>query len=338
MRSELERIARAVWPLAAGVLLGLVIGGVWTLLQTDRYRAESHVVLTGAPASRLAPAVVTLANGHVVQENVKQTLRLSNPPDLSASLDKNILDIVAEAGSKERARQVDAEAAQVVTQLVAARFGSQGLQASLLDPAHVVEQTSPTPGRNLLICGLLGLVAGGALAYPRSWRRATPPSGGGEVDPNLERRLKKRINEVTKRERAMARHAGELAQREAALEQRRREVARLEARLKEREAELGAAKQELAASGAAPSPPPPEPEAIPVPAPPQVTRVGSWNVNTLQRAVDSQTGATAEQAEEWTTYLFFLRGHAASDGSLPPQFDGLVADVFGALDALSTPE
>jgi len=38
-----------------------------------------------------------------------------------------------------------------------------------------------------------------------------------------------------------------------------------------------------------------------------------------------------EQAEEWRTYLFFLREHATSDGSLPRQFDGLVEDVFGAL-------
>jgi hypothetical protein len=69
-----------------------------------------------------------------------------------------------------------------------------------------------------------------------------------------------------------------------------------------------------------------------------VTRPGSWNINNLQRLVDSQTDASAEQAEEWTNYLFFLRAHAASDGSLPPQFDGLIEDVFGAIDGSSTPE
>ncbi len=68
-----------------------------------------------------------------------------------------------------------------------------------------------------------------------------------------------------------------------------------------------------------------------VAASPPVTRAGSWNVNDLQRTVDAQTGAAPEQAEEWRTYLFFLREHAASDGSLPPQFDGLVEDVFGEL-------
>lgn len=196
---------------------------MWTLLQSDRYAAKAHLTLSGGPASRLAPAVETLANGSVVQQNVKQTLRLSSPPHLSGSVDKNIVEVRAEAGSRERTRQIDAEAVQVLTQLVAARFGSQGLQATLLDPAHVDAQISPTPRRIVLICGLLGLVAGGGLAYARSRQRpvAAMPVGSGVVDPSVERRLNKRVDEVTKRERELARRAGELAQREAALEARR---------------------------------------------------------------------------------------------------------------------
>ena len=345
MRSELQRSARAVWPLAAGLLLGLAIGGVWTLLQPDRYAAQAHLTLSGGPAGRLAPAVETLANGSVVEQNVKQTLRLSNPPDISASVNKNIVEIRAEAGSPERARQVDAEAVQVLTQLVAARFGSKGLQATLLDPAHVVEQTSPTPGRNLLICGLLGLAAGGGLAYPRLRRKASAPPVDGVLDPSVEHRVNKRVEEVTKRERALARHAGKLAQREAEIEERRGELEQFEARLRQREAALTETKQQLAArAGAisasereleirasAPPPPPPPPEPEGSAAGPPVTRAGSWNVNDLQRTVDSQSDATAEQAEEWRSYLFFLREHAAPDGSLPGQFDGLVEDVFGSL-------
>jgi hypothetical protein len=345
----LERVARAIWPAAAGLVLGLAIGAVWTLLQPDRYAAETHLVLSGPSAARLAPAVETLANGSVVQENVRQTLRLSNPPDLSASLRNSILNIRAKAGSRERTRQIDAEAAQVVTQLAATRFGSQGLQASLLDPAHVTDQTSPTPGGNLLICGLLGLLVGGAFSYPR-WPRGAPPQGGGAVDPEVERRLKQRIDEVTKRERVLARRAGELAKREAELEQRREELEQVDARLKQRDAALDASDQQLAERAGAIAaserelearaevPPPPERSPEAVAAPPPVTRTGSWNINNLQRLVDSQTDATAEQTEEWTNYLFFLRGHAASDGSLPPQFDGLVEEVFGAIDGLSTTE
>jgi len=353
VRAELQRIARTFWPVAAGLLLGLAIGGVWTLLQPDRYAAQAHLTLSGGPASRLAPAVETLANGSVVQQNVKQTLRLSHAPDLAASVDKNIVEVRAKAGSPERARQVDAEAVQVLTQLVAARFGSQGLQATLLDPAHVVEQTSPTPGRNFLICGLLGLVAGGGFAYPRLRRKVSaPPVVGGVVDPSVERRLNKRVDEVTKRERALARRAGELAQREAGIETRRGELEDLEARLQQRDAAFAETKQQLAARAGAisaserelevraavppppppsPPPPPPEPGPAPVAAPPPVARAGSWNVNDLQHTVDAQSDATAEQAEEWRTYLFFLREHATSDGSLPRQFDGLVEDIFGAL-------
>ena len=77
--------------------------------------------------------------------------------------------------------------------------------------------------------------------------------------------------------------------------------------------------------------PEPEPEPVPTPepVPERITRPGAWNVDDLERAVAAQPGASAEQAEEWSTYLFFLREHASSDGALPPQFDGLVEDVFG---------
>lgn len=348
MPAEVRRIARETWPFVAGLLVGLAVGGAWTVLQPDRYRAETHVLLGGASAARLASAVETLANGSVLEENVKQTLRLSSTPDLSASVDGNVLTISAETGSPERARQVDAEAAQVLTQLVGTRFGSQGVQASLLDQAHVAEQTSPTPARNLLICALLGLAGGAGAAYLRS-RQLDPtiPVSSGGVDPDLEYRLKKRIDEVTKRERALARHAGELAKREAELEQRRGQLDQLESRLAKRDADLGATKKQLAeragsiAAGerelAARAAPPPQPEPEPAPAPtvvappPVLARVGSWNVNELQQTVDSQSGATVEEAEEWRNYLYLLREHAAADGSLPPQFDGLIEDVFGRL-------
>jgi hypothetical protein len=352
MRAGLERIARVVWPLAAGLLLGLAIGGVWTLLQPDRYHAEAHVLLRGASASRLAPAVEPLANGSVLEQNVRQTLRLAHRPDLSARVNESVVTMSADAGSPEQARQVDAEAVQVLTQLIAARFGSQGLQSTLLDPAHVVEQTSPTTGRNLLLCGLLGLVVGGGVAYARSRRRLPLATGGGIVDPGVERRLKRRIDEVTKRERALARRAGELAKSEAGLEQRRTKLEQSESLLKQRDAELGArerelgqrvgeldtAREELAARALAPPPPPSAPELAPVAAPaPPVSRVGSWNIAELQRAVDAQTGATPDQVENWRTYLYFIREHASPDGALPRSLDPLIGDVFAEILPVRAP-
>jgi hypothetical protein len=59
-----------------------------------------------------------------------------------------------------------------------------------------------------------------------------------------------------------------------------------------------------------------------------VPRGGTWNINDLQRAVDAQADASPEQAEEWRTYLYFLREHASVDGTLPRAFEPLILDVF----------
>src|SRR5439155_6133493 len=47
--------------------------------------------------------------------------------------------------------------------------------------------------------------------------------------------------------------------------------------------------------------------------------------------VEARTDVSPEVAEQWRTYLFFLRGHAAADGHLPPQFASLVEEVFTEL-------
>jgi hypothetical protein len=60
---------------------------------------------------------------------------------------------------------------------------------------------------------------------------------------------------------------------------------------------------------------------------------GSWTLQTLEELARERTdaGASAEQQQEWSTYLFLLREHAGADGSLPSTFDPLVNDVFGPL-------
>ena len=57
-------------------------------------------------------------------------------------------------------------------------------------------------------------------------------------------------------------------------------------------------------------------------------RTGTWNLNELQAAVDAYADATPEQAENWRTYLYFVREHASPDGTLPRSLDPLIADVF----------
>jgi hypothetical protein len=323
VRTSLERIARVVWPVLAGVVLGLLAGEIWTLAQPDRYRAEARVLVRGT-ARGLVPAVRALAESSLLEQNVAQTLRLSKPPRVSATAgDGGVLTLSVEAGSRDRARQLDGEAALVLTQLARARFGTR-VEVTVLDPAHPVEQTSPTSGRNFLIAGLIGLAAGTAAAIALA-RRRLPLLLNGSVDPSVERRLQARIDAVAKRERALARRAGELGAREA--------------RILQREADLAAAEREVAGVQQ-PEPEPerePEPEPVAPPAPepipaPAAPGRGRWSLDELEDLVARERGtADPAQQEEWMTYLFFLREHAAADGTLPPSFDALVNEVFADL-------
>jgi hypothetical protein len=137
------------------------------------------------------------------------------------------------------------------------------------------------------------------------------PDTAGRDLGEREKAIAQRVKEVTKRERELAKQAGRLAAREREFETR-------------------------SAAAAQRREPKPVPEPAPAPAQPAATAaapsaVGGWNINELQHAVDSQTEAAPDMQEQWRTYLFFLREHAAIDGSLPSQFDGLIDDVFGDL-------
>ena len=333
--------------LAGCILAGLAAGGIWTLLQPDRFRADARLQVRPASGQILA-GVEALAESSLVESNVAQTLHLASAPHISARSGKGgILTVSVKAGSRERARQIDAEAVVLLTQKVPQRFAtSADISTTLLDPAHAAEQTSPTPGRNLLITGLIGLVAG--LAAAGSLARGRPP-GAIAADPRAEKRLRTRIDEVTKRERALAQRAGQLAAREKDLEHReellaaasarpsasddaaaRREqelkgrVRELDRRLAEREAELAAAAAE----------PEREPEPEPTPAAPAQRpprAVGRWTLQELEGVVRERSYSEEAQREEWGTYLFFLREHADADGTLPSSFDQLINDIFGPL-------
>ena len=92
-------------------------------------------------------------------------------------------------------------------------------------------------------------------------------------------------------------------------------------------------KRELEVLAAAPPPPAPEPVSVPQvetePALPP--RTGTWNLTELQAAVDAYADPTPEQAENWRTYLYFVREHASPDGTLPRSLDPLIADVFAEI-------
>jgi hypothetical protein len=311
-------LPRRWWVVPAAVLLGVLVGLVVSLAQSTDRRAEASVLISspqgpGAVTPHL-PNLRELATSGVLAGNVRSTLRLDESVgDVRDRLDaevqpaSQVIVIAASDDQAETARQIAQEAAAVFTRLVDARFGTgmPPLQAAVIDSAHVLSAPNRHFLRNALVGGAAGLLLGAA-AVALLAGGAWPPDTAGRDLWEREKALAQRVNEVTKRERELARHAGRLAARE-------------------REVEARAAEARPPVPVVAESTTPPEPAAR---AP---SAAGGWNVNELQRAVDAQRDAPPDALEQWRTYLFFLRDHAAIDGSLPSQFDSLVEDVFADL-------
>jgi hypothetical protein len=340
--------ARRWWPLALGVLLGVVAGVLVSLVGSSTRRAEASVLISSsagpAAVTPMLPNLRELATSGVVAANVRSTLRLTKSTQelrrqLQATVrpQSQVIAISATDELADPARQVAQEAAVVFAQLVEARFGTRepALHAAVLDSAHVLGGPNRHLVRNALIGALVGLLLGSASMFvlASGTRQVVAPSD--DDDDDLRKRegvLEQRVKGVTARERALADRAGKLAAREQELDAR-----------------AAASKRELDALAAAPPPPPPvpvpepEPEPVPVPVPEPVSateaeaepalppRAGTWNLNELQTAVDAYTDATPEQAENWRTYLYFVREHASPDGTLPRSLDPLIADVFAEI-------
>ena len=73
--------ARRWWPLAAGILLGALVGLVVSLLGSSMRRAEASVLVTSPVGTQAVRPMLTnlpeLATGGVVAGNVRSTLRLT---------------------------------------------------------------------------------------------------------------------------------------------------------------------------------------------------------------------------------------------------------------------
>jgi hypothetical protein len=303
-------------------------------------------LLVRPPGSRIVPAVEALAESSLVESNVAQTLHLESPPDVSAkSAEGGVLTVSVEAGSRERARQIDAEVVVILLQNVEQRFAAtSSVRATVLDPAHAEKQTSPTLERDMLVGGLAGLVVG--LGCALGLRRGITPGTTG-ADLSVERRLRARVDQVAERERALATRAGQLAAREKRLEQREADVtavaARREREFEQRDDDLRRLEAEAAAPAPVPAPDPAQTAAqTPTPAvasaPAGEFRAGDWTLVELEALVRERAAAGADTAhqEEWSTYLFFLREHAGADGALPSGFDQLVNAIFGPLPSRPT--
>jgi hypothetical protein len=349
---------RRWWPLAAGVLAGIVVAVLVSLLGSTSRKAEAKVLITspaGTAAVRpLLGNLRELATSGVVAGNVKSTLRLPESAeslrrhlDASVRPGAEVIAITATDASAERARQLAQEAAVVFGQLVEARFGTSTpeLHAAGLDSAHVLAGPDRHFLRNGLIGALVALLLGSALMFVLA-----SGTRQGVDDQDLSKReglVEQRVKGVTARERALADRAGKLAAREQELDERAAalaaaerevgsragELASSQRKLADRAAEIAMSKRELEALAAATPPPVPEPVSIPrVESEPALPpRTGTWNLNDLQAAVDAYADPTQEQAENWRTYLYFVREHASPDGTLPRSLDPLIADVFAEI-------
>jgi capsular polysaccharide biosynthesis protein len=352
--------ARRLWPLALGVVLGVLAGILVSLLGSSTRRAEASVLISSsagqAAVTPMLPNLRELATSGVVAANVRSTLRLNeSTPELRRQLHATVRpqsEVIAISATDEvadHARQIAQEATVVFAQLVDARFGAgePALHAAVLDSAHVLGGPDRHFVRNGLIGALVGLLLGSASLFVlASGTRQVVAAGGDDHDlSKREGLLDKRVKGVTARERALADRAGKLAAREQELDARAAkltaaerevgsragELASSRRELADRAIEIAASKRELEAITDASPPPVPEPVSTPEaeaePALP--TRAGTWNLNELQRAVDAYADATPEQAENWRTYLYFVREHASPDGTLPRSFDPLISDIFG---------
>jgi capsular polysaccharide biosynthesis protein len=195
-----------------------------------------------------------------------------------------------------------------------------------------------------------GLAAAALLSLGLALVRRRGPAYDRPVDSTsealvdrLEQRLAARESALAARERDLQARIDELRALEArpvddsALHARERELVERERALAERVAAV--TKRELAVARAAAAQaqqrrPEPEPERLARPAPVPVAAAagdGAYNLTTLERLVHERGGEHPERAEEWDSYLYFLRDYAAADGSIPLSFDALVEETFRPL-------
>jgi capsular polysaccharide biosynthesis protein len=187
--SRRARLSGPAGPLL-GAAVGLVVAVAVTLLQDSTYRADASVVLVrqGQPPgsdpqlAQSAEAAAELFDSRAVAESAIRNLVLDDAPqalldrlDVDAAEGSSLVRIEVEAPSKEEARRIAQEVAEVATVLFNDRFAPQ-TTASVWESASADEErVSPRPARNLALGLLLGALAGLAVALVGSFREQRPP-------------------------------------------------------------------------------------------------------------------------------------------------------------------
>ncbi|WP_410535574.1 hypothetical protein [Streptomyces sp. KL2] len=189
----------AWWPLALGVLLGLVGGAAYGLLATPRYTATSYVVVVpgagadSATALGFAQAYGRVATDSAVLAEARTAARM--PVDelrtavrSATSPDAPMVEITGTASSPGRAAAVSNAVANALTRTGNQAVNSTGVQLSLFAPAFdPTEPASPSVPLSVAVGVCAGGLVGGLvlLAAPRGRRgpaRAGVPAAAEAVD------------------------------------------------------------------------------------------------------------------------------------------------------------
>lgn len=155
-----------------------------------------------------------------------------------------------------------------------------------------------------------------------------------------QRKLAELNRKLEQHDRRLADRDRELEERERTLDERVTAVTSREVHLARRTAELDHRVSELEAAAAAlPAPvrePEPKREPMPVFEPARAPVAEElahsldsvYHLERLEALVAEREAEFPERATEWRDYLYFLREHAAPDGTLPSNFGYLIEETF----------
>ncbi|MFP8883964.1 YveK family protein [Streptomyces mangrovi] len=180
----------AWWPLALGILLGLVGAAAYGLLATPRYTATSYVVVVPGPGADSATALgFAQAYGRVATDSAVLTEaraaarmpveELRDAVRAATSPDAPMVEITGTASSPGPAAAASNAVANALTRTGNQATSSTGVRLSLFAPAFdPTEPTSPSVPLAVAVGGCAGGLVGGLalLAAPRG-RRAPVPVG-----------------------------------------------------------------------------------------------------------------------------------------------------------------
>jgi hypothetical protein len=322
-------------------------------------RLQEKIEALVAESERLAARDAALAQREREVTAKLEELRAVAPAGASAADDAGLAEREQELARRER--DLEASRADLARREEALDEREQELAGGKEEDAELARRRTELEARVAALTQRELELArrAAALAVQEQEAVAAPADGDGEL-ARRESELEARVAALTKRELELARRAaalavqeqeavaapadgdGELARRESELEARVAGLTQRELELARRAAALAARERELEARPA-PTPrpaalprPEPGPRQVAAPPPPAAEAdgaAGQWNLISLERLVDERGVDFPDRVDEWTSYLYFLREYAQTDGTIPASFDWLIQDTFAEIVA-----